>query len=122
MRTSHALNQQTNENIVRGPPQVVVFRALNSDQVSLPERGVLCEARVLASERLSFIIDIGDGFKRRISRTIGTVLSDFNSSEDSITRWDDVGRRLAVRSRPNMNSKSKDESKSTCTGTAGYVR
>ena len=105
--SNESLRNDSLANVVAGPPQVVLFRALNSDTIHLPERGVLYEGRVVASERLSLIVDIGDGFKRRVSRTICTVLADFNSTAFSVTCWNDVGRRLATRRRPNMNGKNE---------------
>ena len=96
-----------------GPPKVVLFRALTSTVNSLPERGEFIEGRVLGSERLSLLIDIGDGIKRRVSRTISVVLSKFNSTSASSTGCNDIGRRMALRSKPNLAPTNTKEPRET---------
>ena len=62
------LQTKAMNNIVRDAPRVVVFRALTS--TGQPERGELVEGIVMGSERYSLLVDVGDGLRRRISRTV----------------------------------------------------
>ena len=119
--SQRTMSAKSNAHKVCGPPKVALFRALTSTPNALPERGEFIEGRVLASEQLSLLIDIGDGIKRRVSRTISVVLSDFNSTAASSTKWNDVGRRMAIRSRPSMTREGDSTSGSSSNNNSGNI-
>ena len=56
-----------------------------------------------------------------IFKPYSIVLSDFNSTAASSTKWNDVGRRMAIRSRPSMTREGDSTSGSSSNNNSGNI-